>query len=270
MVGAAAPAKVVWALAVTVPTPEVVDAFSKIVAMPFASVKAVPMAGLNTPKLGFVVNVTTAPTRGAPLAVLKAALTFAGLVAEMELRGALVAGSVRETARDGAPAAEKEMVPVKVVAVVAPASVVWPVAVTVPAPAAVDAFRVTDAMPLASVSAVPIAGSIVPRIGLVVKRMTAPTIGVPLPDLKVAVTLAGSPIPIEVRAVVEFRSVSATVRVGVPVSVNADEPTAPLPHPPMIAANPMIRAISAMRVGQFDQLDQLDQFGMQRDSFLIG
>ena len=148
--------------------------------------------------------------------------------------------------------------------------VVWPEAVRVPAPAAVEAFSVTKATPLASVSAVPVDGLKTPSVASVVNVMTAPTIGVPLLVLNVAVTFAGSPLPIDVRAVVEFRSVRVTVRVGVPVSVNADEPTAPLPHPPIIAANPMMRAIPAMRVDQLDLLDQFDQLGMQRDSFLIG
>jgi hypothetical protein len=105
---------------------------------------------------------------------------------------------------------------VNVVGVVFPASVVCAVAVTVPAPEAVEALSVTEATPFASVSAVPVVGSNTPNNGLVVKVTTAPTIGVPVADLNVAVTLAGLLAAMEVRGAELVSSVSATVSVGEP------------------------------------------------------
>jgi len=118
------------------------------------------------------------------------------------------------------------------VGVVAPVRVVCPVAVTVAAPDAVDELSVTEATPFASVNAVPVVGSNTPKLAFVVKVMMAPTIGVPRPFLKVALTFAGLPNEIEVRAVVEVSSVKAMTNVAGLLSVTAESfDTAPLPHP---------------------------------------
>ena len=165
-------------------------------------------------------NVITLPASTAPLADLNVAVTRAGFPGEMEVRVALLFGSVMPTTNVGVPAAEPvaayEIELPTVVGVVAPATVVWPVTVTVPAPEAVDALNVTEATPLASVNAVPMAGSKRPSAVLVSNVITAPEIAAPLADLNVALTRAGLVGEIVVRGVLLATSVSVTESVGTP------------------------------------------------------
>ena len=113
-------------------------------------------------------------------------------------------------------------------------------ALTVPAPATekLAALRLMLATPLASVRAVPVAGVNVARLVSVVNVTTTPTKGV-VPFLMVALTLAGLPNAIEVRAVVVVRSVSVIVMVGVLEDITPSLETAPLPQP----ASPALTAI---------------------------
>ena len=106
VVGVVLPASVVCAVAVTVPAPEAVDELSVTEATPFASVNAVPVDGSNTPNIGLVVNVTTAPVIGTPVADLNVALTLAGLLTDIEFRGDVLLKSVRATVRLGEPSVD--------------------------------------------------------------------------------------------------------------------------------------------------------------------
>ena len=90
---------------VDAPDAEKLAAFNMTVANPVASVNAVPETGENTPKVESVVNVTTTPEIGAPVADLKVALTFAGLTNEIEVRAVAVVSSVRVIAKVGVPLA---------------------------------------------------------------------------------------------------------------------------------------------------------------------
>lgn len=57
-----------------------------MLAMPFASVSAVPLAGKNVPNVVVeLANVTTTPARGVPAALFSVALRTAGLVADTAL-----------------------------------------------------------------------------------------------------------------------------------------------------------------------------------------
>ena len=101
-------AMVTWAAALTVVAPDADKpaALRMTLARPFASVRAVPVAGENTPSVELVANVTTTPARGVPDAERTRALTLAGLLNEMAVRGALVASSVRVSVILGSPLAE--------------------------------------------------------------------------------------------------------------------------------------------------------------------
>ena len=72
--------------AVTESAPETVPGFSVMLAMPFASVSAVPPAGNSVPKLvPCVANVTTTPGSATPLPFFSVALSTAGVVDETAL-----------------------------------------------------------------------------------------------------------------------------------------------------------------------------------------
>lgn len=70
---------------------------------------------------------------------------------------------------------------------------------------------------MASVSAVPLAGSRRPNAASVVNVINAATIGAPDADLNVALAFAGFPAEIEERTDALVSSVNLTVSVGVPV-----------------------------------------------------
>jgi hypothetical protein len=90
---------------------------------------------------------------------------------------------------------------------------------------------------------------------LVVNRITAPTIGAPVPVLNVALTLAGAPMPMLVRAVVLLSSVSVTTSVGVPVFDETASPeTAPLPQALRPAATPIAITTVAKRFKERSRL----------------
>jgi hypothetical protein len=93
--------------------------------------------------------------------------------------------------------------------------------VTVAAPEAVilAGAKSTLAVPVESVSAVPEAGEKVPKRALVANVTTVPTDGAPVVSLRIAVTLAGFPDEIDVRAAPVPGSVRDVVITGAAVDV---------------------------------------------------
>ena len=93
--------------------PVVLPALTVIEAVPFVSVRAVPEAGLNT-RSEVVVNVTTVPTVGDPLAFVTIAVRLAGLEIDTEVVGLLLESVVSDRAIEPVVAAPPVLLPVPV------------------------------------------------------------------------------------------------------------------------------------------------------------
>jgi hypothetical protein len=97
-----------------VAAPVVLAALTVIEAVPFASVRAVPKAGLNT-RSQVVENATTVPTIADPLLFFAVAVSLAGLSVDTEVVGLLSESFVRDNVIDPVVVPVPVPVPVPVV-----------------------------------------------------------------------------------------------------------------------------------------------------------